>query len=129
MGWIEEVGAGTTTFRNYCPLFYAGLMPEIEDGDDFRCTLKLYKEYKVTEPTKDKSVQENVQVLNERQKSVLAFCTTPKSATEILEHLGLSVHSKNKITYISSLINAGLLSMTTPEVPNDRRQKYLTVKR
>lgn len=44
MGWIEEVGAGAATFKNYCPLFYAGHLPEIEDGDDFRCTLRLYKE-------------------------------------------------------------------------------------
>lgn len=164
MGWIEEVGAGATTFKNYCPLFYAGLMPEIEDGDDFRCTLKLYKEGSnqdgpVNEPVNStsnqegnqgdyvndginstsvqesvqesaqESAQESVQELNEKQKTVLAFCATPKSATEILEHLGLSIHSKNKQTYISTLINAGLLSMTIPEVPNDRRQKYLTVKK
>lgn len=152
MGWIDEVGAGAITFKNYCPLFYAGLMPEIEDGDDFRCTLKLYKEGTnqdglVNEPVNSTSnqegdqgdyindgvnstsVQESVQELNEKQKTVLAFCATPKSATEILEHLGLSIHSKNKQTYISTLINAGLLSMTIPEVPNDRRQKYLTVKK
>ncbi|MDO4462163.1 MAG: AAA family ATPase, partial [Bacteroidia bacterium] len=67
--------------------------------------------------------------LNDKQKAVLAFCTTPKSATEILEHIGLSVHSKNKHTYITMLISAGLLSMTIPETPNDRRQKYLTVKK
>ena len=41
MGWIEEVGAGVITFKDYCPLFYAGNMPEIEDGDIFRCTLSL----------------------------------------------------------------------------------------
>ncbi len=41
MGWIEEIGAGAITFKKYCPLFYAGNMPEIEDGDIFKCILNL----------------------------------------------------------------------------------------
>ena len=44
MGWIEELGAGVVTFRTFCPMFYAGNLPEIEDGDVFRCTLILSDE-------------------------------------------------------------------------------------
>ena len=44
MGWIEELGAGVATFRTFCPMFYAGNLPEIEDGDVFKCTLILSDE-------------------------------------------------------------------------------------
>lgn len=56
---IEEVGAGTKTFKDYCPLFYAGCMPEIEDIDTFRCALKL--------ENGNQGSNQGSQILNEKQ--------------------------------------------------------------
>jgi len=57
--------------------------------------------------------------------SILDFCQQPKSAKEILSHIGYAYHSRNIAKFIRPLINDGLLAPTITESPNDRRQKYV----
>ena len=115
----NKVGAGARPFKDYCLLYYAGLMPEIEDGDTFRCTLKLEKS--------NEAGNHGNQPLNEKQLEVLAFCKTPKSAAEILAHHKLSNQTKNRRIYITELIESGALVMTIPDKPNDMHQKFFSV--
>jgi predicted HTH transcriptional regulator len=68
-------------------------------------------------------------VLTNRQRDILNFCSVPRSAQEILGRLGLSNHSVNKKKYIQPLLNMGALEMTNPENPNASNQKYRKVKR
>lgn len=73
----------------------------------------------------DQGAQGNGIELNEKQKAVLEFCSVPQSASDILDHINLSQHSKNRKTYVSMLVEAGLLAMTVPDKPNDMHQKYV----
>ena len=62
--------------------------------------------------------------LTNKQKDIISFCTIPRSSREILERVGVSYHSKNIQTYITSLVNANYLEMTIPDKPFDKNQKY-----
>ncbi len=55
---------------------------------------------------------------------ILAFCTTPRSMTEIMEHIGLKHRYNMKHRYIDPLIEGGFIEMTIPQKPNSRSQKY-----
>lgn len=58
-------------------------------------------------------------------KLILEFCMEPKSLTEIIEHLGLKDKKSFKETYISKMLEDGSLSMTEPDNPTSRNQKYV----
>lgn len=62
--------------------------------------------------------------LTNKQKDIINFCTIPRSSREILERVGVSYHSKNIQTYITSLVNANYLEMTIPDKPFNKNQKY-----
>ncbi len=62
--------------------------------------------------------------LKPKQKDIVNYCSVPRSSREILERAGVSYHSKNIQTYISSLVEAGYLEMTNPDNPNASNQKY-----
>lgn len=73
--------------------------------------------------------ESNLDILfTEKQRDILDFCSVPRSAQEIMDRLGLSNQSKNRRKYIGALLEAGVLQMTVPDVPNSRTQKYIAVK-
>ena len=62
--------------------------------------------------------------LTNKQRDIVNFCSVPRSSKEILGRVGLTNHSKNRQTYIMSLVETGYLEMTNPEHPNASNQKY-----
>lgn len=62
--------------------------------------------------------------ITNKQRDIINFCSVPRSSKEILERVGVTNHSKNRQTYIMSLVEAGYLEMTNPEHPNASTQKY-----
>jgi len=62
--------------------------------------------------------------ITNKQRDIVNFCSVPRSSKEILERVGITNHSKNRQTYIMSLVEAGYLEMTNPEHPNASNQKY-----
>ena len=69
------------------------------------------------------------QELSDKQKEVLAFCIIPRSSREILEHIGVINHSKNRDRFINLLVNIDLLERTIPNIPNSPQQKYVVNRR
>ena len=67
--------------------------------------------------------------LSNKQRDIVNFCSVPRTAKEILDRIGVSMHSKNRERYISSLVAAGYLQMTNPENPTASNQKYKKVTR
>lgn len=57
-------------------------------------------------------------------KQILEFCKEPRTTSEILDHLSLSDRKNLMETYLNPMLEAGLLSMTEPETPTSRNQKY-----
>ena len=82
-----------------------------------RRTLSLYIE-KPTRKTDKK---------NSRREQIWAFCKEPKSASEILELLGLKNKENLMENYLNPMLEAGMLVMTDPETPTNRNQKYKAV--
>ena len=73
--------------------------------------------------TDEEKVTKSVTKLNDTLNDVIDFCSTPRSMTEIMEHLGLKHRYNVKHRYIDPLIGGGFLVMTIPEKPNSRSQK------
>ena len=66
----------------------------------------------------------NVLTLQER---ILEFCSEPKSLREIADFLGASNKKKVKAKYIDNILGTKI-TMTIPDKPNSRLQKYVTIK-
>ena len=62
--------------------------------------------------------------LSNKQRDIVNFCSVPRTTKEILDRIGVSIHSKNRERYITSLVAAGYLQMTNPENPTASNQKY-----
>lgn len=65
--------------------------------------------------------------LTNKQRDIVNFCSVPRTTTEIMNRLGLSNQTKNRVRYIISLVNAGYLQMTNPDNPTASNQKYKKV--
>ena len=67
--------------------------------------------------------------LSNKQRDIVNFCSVPRTTKEILDRIGVSMHSKNRERYITSLVTAGYLQMTNPDNPTASNQKYKKVNR
>ena len=65
--------------------------------------------------------------LSNKQRDIVNFCSVPRTTKEILDRIGVSMHTKNRERYITSLVAAGYLQMTNPENPTASNQKYKKV--
>ena len=65
--------------------------------------------------------------LSNKQRDIVNFCSVPRITKEILDRIGVSMHSKNRERYITSLVAAGYLQMTNPDNPTASNQKYKKV--
>lgn len=63
--------------------------------------------------------------LSDKQKEVLAYCNIARSSREILEHIGVTNHTKNRDRFVNYLVDEGYLERTIPDSPNSPRQKYV----
>ena len=59
----------------------------------------------------------------------ISFCSIPRSAREILEHIGYSYHPTHISKYIKPLLELGFIEMTEPDKPNSKNQKYRKVRK
>ena len=62
-----------------------------------------------------------------RQEALLVFCGEPKSKKEMMEFLQLSDTKNFRKQYLNPLVEGGKLSLTMPEIPHSKHQKYKTV--
>ena len=84
------------------------------------------------EDREDRVVSEGIErvsyrTLSKTQKNVIQFCSVPRTAKVILEHIGYSYNSTNMSNQVKTLISMGFLEMTEPKKPNSKNQKYRKV--
>lgn len=65
--------------------------------------------------------------LSAQWKNVIQYCTIPRSAREIIDHLGYAYHSKYIADIIRPLVKMRYLEMMVPDKPNSKNQKYRKV--
>ena len=63
------------------------------------------------------------------QKDIIQFCAIPRTAKEIMDHIGYYNNSKNMTTYVRPLLEMGYLEMTAPDKPKSKNQKYRKVRK
>lgn len=71
--------------------------------------------------------EEEPAALNDREKEVLSFCASPRSASEIAKHLGLSLSWYFRENVLHSLIQRGFLASTEKNL-RSRKTKYVALK-
>ncbi|MBQ8713544.1 MAG: hypothetical protein IJ551_12100 [Prevotella sp.] len=67
--------------------------------------------------------------LSSIQKDIVQFCGIPRTAKEIMEHIGYYNNSKNMTTYVRPLLEMEYLEMTEPDKPKSKNQKYRKVRK
>lgn len=92
------------------------------------------KEYGLPAPVFENKRNEFVVTLYSKQKAetkgtdenndLISFCKTPKSRKEIAEHLGIQTIAFVTKEYIQPLVDAGKLTLTIPDKPKSKNQKY-----
>ena len=63
-------------------------------------------------------------LLTGQQKNIIQYCSIPRSAREILTHIGYRYHSDTVANVIRSLVRMEYLEYTIPDKPNSPNQKY-----
>ena len=80
----------------------------------------------LTPITSDVSHTNTPQATPQAQDTLLAFCASPRSATEIRRKLGLKDAKHFRTNYLEPALTAGLLEMTLPDKPRSPKQRYIT---
>lgn len=99
LGWVEELGSGVRKLYKYCPIYYKGRLPVIEEGDVFKMTIYY-------DDPENGTVNGTV---NDNEKSVLLILESELglNATEIAQRMGKGVRTVKR--YLSSLALKGLI--------------------
>ena len=74
--------------------------------------------------TDKEKVTKSVTKITEKVNDIIAFCSVPRSMTEIMDHIGMKHRYNVKHRYIDPLVESGFFEMTIPDKPNSRSQKY-----
>lgn len=64
------------------------------------------------------------QNLSTIELAIIKLCQKPQSKKELAEALGLTSVQYAFNTYVKPMLDKGLLKLTIPEAPNNRKQKY-----
>lgn len=113
LGYTENRYSGIPTIRRV--LKEAGMPEPVFQNLRNQFCVIFYKkqvEPEISEPTPE--------------RDLLEFCRTPRSRKEIADYLGIKTVFYASKTYIEPLLKTGALSMTKPEKPRSKDQKYYT---
>jgi ATP-dependent DNA helicase RecG len=117
IGRADELGSGVRNLFKYCRHYSGGKIHELIEEDIFKCIVPLT-------PEATEQVTEQV----EKNGKILEFCKTPKSASEIMDFLGLKHREHFRAKIIQPLLKQGLLKPTIPDKPTSSKQKYYSTK-
>ena len=131
IGYGEAVGSGMTLIRNTWEE-QGWKQPTITEDHrhyDVITTLTMEEstvENNTTHETHHETHHEiHHETLNENDLKLLEFCRIPRSRDEMLTFMKLNDRGHFRKVYLKPLLEAGLLKMTIPENPKDKRQKYI----
>ncbi len=59
-----------------------------------------------------------------RRHKIIEFCKTPRSTSEIMDHLGLKHREYFRSKILQPILSEGILAQTMPDIPRSPNQKY-----
>ncbi|MDO4937072.1 MAG: hypothetical protein Q4E62_04070 [Sutterellaceae bacterium] len=66
--------------------------------------------------------------LSDVNRDLIEFCSIPRTRQEITDFFGVGTTSYVVARFVAPLVEAGVLSMTVPESPKSKFQKYFATK-
>ena len=126
--FLESWGTGVSRMVEACK---AVGLPELEYGTDGAFVWITFKRPDaVTNSDTNLDTPLNKKLyLSDKHKEVLAYCIIARNSREILGHIGVTNHTKNRDRFIKKLVDEGYLERTIPDVPNSPLQKYVAKKK
>lgn len=126
IGYAEELGSGVKNLYKYSKL-YGGSDPKLIEDDVFTTTISLKEMSEQVEHLIDEQVPSKQQVSTEQvtTQSILEYCVTAKSTSEIMNFLKLKHREHFRANILKPLIEKNLLILTIPDKPNSPKQKYI----
>ncbi len=130
IGYAEELGSGVKNLYKYSKL-YGGSDPKLIEDDVFTTTISLKEMSEQVERLSSDQVPSKQQASTEQvaTQEILAYCTTPKSTSEIMNFLNLKHREHFRANILKPLLENKLLALTIPDKPNSPKQRYIAVKR
>lgn len=125
IGLADELGSGIKNVTQYLKV-YSGGIPEFIEADIFKQVLPIAEKSQNTPVIT--LVDTPVKTPDSKEKSIVDFCSMPKSKAEIAAHIGLTDLKYLQRAYLSPLVKNGLLQLTVPDKPTSRNQKYVAKK-
>ena len=98
--------------------------PSLDTNSDSSSGTSLDTNLDTNLDTSSDSNSDNL-ILSAKQQEVLMYCMVERTSREILEHINVIFHTKNRDKFINELVDAGLLKRTIPDKPNSPLQKYI----
>ena len=123
IGLADELGSGARKLFKYCRHYTGGKDPELIEEDIFKCIVPIIPQ--VTEQATEQVTEQATEQV-EKQESLLEFCRTPKSTSQIMAFLGLKHREHFRSEILQPLLKKGLLKLTIPDKPTSSKQKYYT---
>ena len=62
-----------------------------------------------------------------RRHKIIEFCNTPRSTSEIMDHLGLKHREYFRSEILQPMLTEGILAQTMPDTPKSPKQKYISL--
>ena len=118
LGATENRYSGIPTMRR--ELAQAGL-PEPEFRDE-RGTFAVC--FRKAGPTAQNEEPDTVYDYDTTEENLLHFCAIPRTRREIAEFLGIKSVAYAVTTYVTPLVEKGLLTLSLPEKPRSPKQRY-----
>lgn len=125
---VKEFGEGVD--RIYRDMAEAGLPePEYRQSEFMLYATLKNKNWGKEDASwsREEQVREQDREQDETTK-LIDFCSVPRSRSEMMEFLGLSGRRSFGDHYLKPLLASGKLSMTIPDKPNSKNQKYVAKK-
>ena len=64
--------------------------------------------------------------LTDQTRRLLAYCSVPRSRTEIADYMGIQTPSYVVQRYLRPLLDAKKLHLTIPDAPKSKNQRYVS---
>ena len=125
IGRADELGSGVRNLFKYCRHYSDGGVPELIEGDIFKCTVPFTPQVTpqaTPEATEQDAVQVTAQV--ERVKQIRKFCRVPRSSQEIQYHIKIKDNEYFRKFILRPLLEENVLKPTIPDKPTSPNQKY-----
>lgn len=118
-GYIEAWGRGIEKIRESCEEHGIKMAEYKVSSSEI---MVMFRGLNTQDTTQD-TTQDNI------KKRILKYCSEPKSKKEIAAYLGFADEQGFAKRHLKPLLAEDVLTMTIPNKPNSKKQKYVTVKK